>query len=495
MTHRTLATAALLLVTTLAWAWRPWSLPMDSADRALDTLSYHARWTGTIASGRYAPFWFTAGKHGTISVQPGSTLLRGGISKPAVRHARWWDYSYGIDLVGGLDVTPQRTSGDIRPRYQAQTYGNIVELYAHLRLWCFDITAGWLPMDVGNQDPTLSSGGLLVSTNAPSIPRITIGIDRWTPFPLTYGYLEIKGAVTQGWFTDRLGVKHTMLHHKYAGIRLGGSLPVNISYEFHHAAQWGGISDRYGKLGSSLHNWWTIFRAKSGGVMSSDQINAEGNHVGSQMLGLDIKFPDWHIHAYWQNIFEDGPVLPIWHTMNIYDGLWGISIRQTRWQFIQSILYELIHTTDQSGTNHDIDGIVFGGADSYFTNSIYTQGWNHYRLSIGNPLITSPIYNTDPLYLQTLNNRTLTHHIALCGDIYGFRYIARYSHSRNYGTYQTPNRTINNNILLEVNKTIPQAWHLNFGIALGADIGTQFGNTYGIMISIAKRGIIWKSKK
>lgn len=484
----------MLLGSITALAWKPWPLPMDSADRALDTLLYHGSWSGVAATGSRAPFWFSANTSGAVSTRPLSTLLRGGISKPAVRPARWWDYSYGVDLVGGVEQMPQKRSGCIVTPSHPALYGRIVELYAHARLWCFDFTVGWKPLDAGNHDYELSSGGMIMSRNAPSIPRISIGIDRYTAFPFTYGYLEIKGNVTHGWFTDGIGVKNTLLHYKHIGVRLGGKLPVNISYEFHHAAQWGGVSEVYGDLGSSLASWWNIFKAGAGGKMANDQMNAEGNHMGSQMVGLDVKFPDWKISAWWQNIFEDGPILPIWKTMNVYDGLWGISIRQQRWPFISGVVYELFHTTDQSGPAHDIDGIVFGGADSYYINGIYYQGWNHYMMTVGNPFITSPVYNTGTS-LFTENNRTTTHHVAIQGDIYGFRYRAHYSHSRNLGRYSAYRASENNGFLLEVHKVVPQAWGLDFGLSLGADFGTQFGNSFGAMVTVAKRGIAWKSKR
>ena len=35
---------------------------------------------------------------------------------------------------------------------------------------------------------------------------------------------------------------------------------------------------------------------------------------------------------------------------------------------------------------------------------------------------------------------------------------------------------------------------MEFGLSLAADIGTQFGNSFGAMVSIAKRGIIWGQK-
>lgn len=468
-----------LFSTSMLLAWTPWPLPMDSVDSGCDVLRYSTNYSLLVSTGKFAPFWMSTNTDGVVSISPIATHLRAFVEKKDTRSARWWDYSYGVDLLGGVDTY----------QWRAQ----IVRLYAHARLWCFDVTAGIKPFDMGNQDYELSSGGFLFSRNAPSFPRVSVGIDKYTAFPFSYGYLELKGGVTHGWFVDNVGVKNPLLHHKYIGVRLGGSLPVRLNYEFHHAAQWGGVSDEYGELGSSLRDWWTVFKASSGGVIITDQLNAMGNHIGSQMLGVDVRYTGWYINAYWQSIFEDGPIRYIWNAKNVVDGLWGIAIKQSHWKFIDSFVYEFFATTDQSGTCHDIDGIIFGGADNYFTNIIYSQGWSNFGCTIGNPFITSPIYSST---LSTMNSRTFTHHIALKGDIKGFQYLIRYSHANNFGKYyQTVRRSVNNGIYASVCKLVPQAWNLNFGVALACDVGTQFGNSFGAMFTISRSGIIWESKK
>ena len=459
-------------------AWRAWPLPMDSVDNCRDTLSYFGEFAGVASSGRFAPFWLSANTDGVVSVAPYGAYLRVGMDKEAVRSARWWDYSYGIDLLGGVDIDGFR--------------GQVVKLYAHARLWCFDVTVGVKPFDVGNQDYELSSGGFLFSRNAPSMPRVSVGIDKYTAFPFTYGYMEIKGGITQGWFVDDMGVGGCMLHHKYLGVRFGGGLPVKVNYEFHHAAQWGGVSPVYGELGSSFVDWWTAFKASSGGVMANDQINAMGNHMVSQMLGLEVKQKGWSVNVYWQSLYEDPPIRVMWRAKNAFDGLWGMAIKQNNWDFIHSLTYEFFATTDQAGPVHDFDGIILGGKDNYFNNIIYLQGWSYFGRTIGNPFITSPIYGSS---ITTENNRTFTHHIAVKGDILGFNYLVRYSHSSNFGTYDLPLRSYNNSIYCSVQKLVPQAWNLNFGIAVGGDFGTQFGNSFGAMLTISRRGLIWKSRK
>ena len=479
---REIAFAAALCAALPALAWKPWPLPMDSADRAQDTIAYGAMLTAVTSTGDYAPFWLQTNRNGAISYRPHSGNLSAYIGKEATRPNRWWDYDFGLELIGQL-----HTKGGT---------GFLQQCYGHVRLYVFDITAGIKPETFGNQDSELSSGGFLFSQNAHPIPRITVGIDRWTAFPFTYGYLEVKGGITHGWFADNVYVKNSYLHHKFVGVRLGGRLPVNVSYEFQHAAQWGGASPVYGALGSSFKDWCNVFLARSGGTMANDQLNVYGNHIGSQNLGLDIKWKEWKISAYWQNLFEDGPIKVMWNAMNASDGVWGVAVSQKRWPFIGKICYEFVQTTDQSGPFHDRDGLVFGGKDSYFQNGVYRNGWNYFSRTIGTPFITSPLYNADGT-IYTLNNRVMAHYFAVKGDIYGFRYRAIASYAKNYGCYGDGDATFSTNtaLLLEVAKLVPQAWGLEFSLSLAADFGTQFGNDFGVMVSVAKRGIIWNSNK
>ena len=340
------------------------------------------------------------------------------------------------------------------------------------------------------QDTTLTMGSLIFSGNSQPLPHITVGIDRYRPFPGLFGYLEIKGGLTHAWMADDVYMRHSYIHHKFAGVRIGGRLPVNISYEFHHAAQWGGISPVWGDIGSDWRSFLNVMMARAGGNMRNDQANAQGNHVGSQQLMLTGKGKGWEVSAYWQNFFEDNFSL-IGKGQNIADGLWGISLKQSRWPFIQGVTYEFLNTTDQSGPWHDRDGLCYAGNDSYYRNSVFLNGWNYFYRSMGTPFITSPLYNEDGT-IYTLNSRVRVHHFGVRGDIYGFRYRLKTSYARNYGNDNSSRQVLSTNtaVLLEVSKQVPQAWGLDFGIRLAGDFGTQWGNTFGAQLTIAKRGII-----
>lgn len=476
-----------LLGTLHAEAWNWWPLPMDNADEARDTLLYSVGIQGIASYGETSPFWLQSNRHGDISAAPFSGNITVGVVKPETRPNRWFDYDFAFTFTGRL----QSQTEAIQP--SQNRLGNLYTTlaYAHARLYIIDITAGVQPEVYGMPDLTLTSGGLLYSANARPMPGVRVGIERWTAFPGLFGYVEVKGGFANQWQTDNVYITQGKVHHKWVGGRIGGRLPVNVSYEFHHVAQWGGYSPIYGDLGNDIHSFMNAVLVRAGGSMANDQINAQGNHIGSQILTIDAKGDGWKVSAYWQNIFEDGPIRLIGTTMNVADGVWGVNVTQDKWQYISGLTYEFINTTDQSGPYHDKDGYIYGGADSYYRNSIYRNGWNYGYRTIGTPFITSPIYNADGT-CDTKNNRVQAHFVGVRGDIFGYRYRLIGSYTKNYGR---DNRTTallstNTGLLLEVRKHVEKAWGLDFGLSLAADFGTQFGNQFGALLTITKTGLI-----
>jgi hypothetical protein len=462
-----LAIITLLTSTHLAAA-DMWPIPMHQPDTLQDSIQYTIGVSAIAASGN-APFWFHAMQNGDISTAPYSGNLKAAIYKPATRPNRWYDYDFGVSLTGRFDTE------------QSTAFFN--ELYAHVRLYIIDITAGVKPLITGAQNPELSTGGLLFSRNAHAFPRVTIGIDHYTAIPGLYGYLELRGGITQGWMVDNsyldttIHTTNTMLHHKFIGLQAGGRLPINISYEFHHAAQWGGKSPTYGELPRSWDSFKRIFFAQEGGGNLNDKFNAEGNHIGLQEFALTAKWDKYNITAYWQTIFEDKSADFIGRS-NQEDGLWGISFRQSEWPYIHTMTYEFMNSTQQNGPLHDQDGLVYGGCNDYYSNAIYKQGWTHFGRTLGNSMMSPN------------NNRVRTHFLGLMGDIYSYHYKLVASYTRNWGTYKNPIYSHNTSLLLEVRKRFEKAWGIEIGGAIGVDLGTQWGNTIGGQISICKQGLI-----
>ena len=477
----------LLLTAYPAFAWDWWPLPMAHEDTGRDTLLYTGSLSGVASCGTTAPFWLQTNRHGDIAASPFSGNLTAGIIKPATRPNRWYDYDFAVTLTGRL----QSRTDAVIPAMNTLGTGYTNLAYAHARLYIIDVTLGIRPEQYGVPDPLLSGGGLLYSYNAHPMPRVQIGVEQWTAVPGLYGYAEFRGGLSHQWQADNVYIRKCLVHHKWIGGRVGGRLPVNLSYEFHHVAQWGGYSPKYGDLGNDFYAFVNAFLVRSGGVMANDQINAQGNHIGSQILTLDVKGDGWKVSAYWNNVFEDGPIRLIGFGMNARDGLWGVHVTQTRWQYISGFTYEFLTTLDQSGPFHDKDGLVYGGADSYYHNGIYLNGWNYYYRTLGTPFITSPIYNTDGT-LYTLNSMVRSHLAGVRGDIFGYKYRVLCSYTKNYGrNCRSPYlMSTNTGLLVEVRKHVEQAWGLDFSISLAADIGTQFGNQFGAILTISKTGLI-----
>ncbi len=445
-----------------------------------DTIVWKADMRGSASSGKYGPYHLWANRE-CISPLPYNGSASVTAEKGYTSPKRWIDYRFKLQPLLAFSRT-----GCIPV---------IQEGYASARLYVFEIMAGRCYSDNYGYyvaDSELTSGGLLFSHNAMPIPRVSIGTAGYVPFPFLFGYLEIKGGLTHGWLGSSDYVENTLLHHKYVGARVGGSLPVNIFYEFHHAAQWGGISPDYGPLGSTFKDYMNTFFARSGGVMANDQINAQGNHLCSQILGLDLKLGSWKASAYWQTISEDGPIDYPWNALNARDGLWGLSVTNTSFPYISGILYEYLHTSNQAGAFHDRDGVVYGGSDSYFTNSIYQNGWTYMGYTIGHPLIISTAAIEGSI--SPVSNRMRAHHAGIKGNIKGYRYRALATYTRLYDNYERPTDTYNHAFMLEVSKNFPKLWGLDFRISLAMDTGNQFGKSHGIMFSVAKTGLIWGQK-
>ncbi len=447
-----------------------------TADR--DSIFWSAAVGTVVSSGDIAPYHIWTNR-GCISSRPnslfGAVTLRKEYSAP--KHI--FDYSFrfqpSMGYSGGNKVKTLLKEG-----------------YVAARIYVFELTAGRRHSDNHGyfmSDADLTSGGMLFSRNALPVPRVSLATAGYVPFPFSFGYLEVKGGLTHGWLGSSGYVDKALLHHKYLGARIGGRLPVNLSYEFHHAAQWGGISPDYGPLGSTFKDFMNTFFARSGGVMANDQLNAQGNHLCSQVIGLDIKLDGWKGSAYWQTISEDGPIDLPWKALNASDGLWGVSVT-TPFPYVSGILYEYLRTSNQSGAFHDRDGIVYGGGDSYYNNGIYRNGWTYKGYTIGHPLIISPVALPNGA-ISPYITRMRSHHAGIRGDIKGYGYRTLATFTRLYDSYEYPTDTFNRAFLLEVSKRFEALWGLNFKLSFAADSGTQFGNSYGIMLTVAKTGLLW----
>jgi hypothetical protein len=379
-------------------------------------------------------------------------------------------------------------------RYNGKYDLRLQQYYADVSWWYFKLHAGARRETFGNQYDPLSSGSLLYSGNARPIPKVAVSSD-YIPVPFSKGYLEFKGYLSHGWFEQDRHTASPYLHHKNVYVRVGGDLPVHAHYGFHHYAMWGGTSPEYGDLPDSWDTYKKIFLARKGDTANApikEVINSLGNHLGSRNFGLDYQGKDFSLNLYWQTIFEDNSG-KVWR--NIEDGLWGLVYKNHTKQkpLIESAVYEFLHTTDQSGRHHRIDGEIVGGNDNYFNHYIYSSGWATHGYIIGTPLITSPVIDRKSSGQIMINNKVVAHHLGIKGWLFdNLHYRALVNYSMNYGTNAKPFEPHKKeySVLTEFNYQLPDQPAWQFKMKVAADFGDMYGKNFGMFLGIVNRGMM-----
>lgn len=412
--------------------------------------------------GTNSPFWTFTNQQGRFTTDKTQLLLGMAISNRPVNDTLNYAIHYAV-------------SGMVNNR---NTNAWLHEAYVQTKIKMLDITAGKYFVYEGNGDSTLSSGYIMWSGNARAIPRIALGTYNWFTLPFTFNLLEVKAKLEHGWFEKNRYVDNVYLHRKYLIGRIGGHLPLKVSYGIEHNVQWGGVSPEYGQMPSNFDAFMEVFMAKHADTTSAlpfiEKYNRVGNHLGTRMAAIEYQHNRLHIKCYNQTIFEDNSGLK--KILNP-DGIWGLSITGLPWKALNHICVEYIHTTFQSGDTHDPEnGQV--GRDSYFANGLYKNGWTVNGLTLGTPLITSPLITQSR---SPVNNRVEAWHLGMAGMVKGIHYKVLTSITQNSGTYALPlNKAPNYSFLIDLQKNIRQ--HTLVSVKMGADYGNFYHNNLGVCL-------------
>ena len=442
-----------------------------------DTIHYSLNIQLNGGTGSYAPFLSTVNEQDRFLFSPNSLSGWGTLHK-GLSSAKKLDYGYGFELDGNLSANENRLFPG--------------EFYVQGKIYFLNIYAGSKQQVYGNQDAKLSSGGMMWSQNSRPLPKIAVETGDYIVLPYTKGYLEVKGGLSHGWFNHSGALNHLLLHHKYGYIRIGGSFPVNLNYGIQHVAQWGG---RYGQDESMPVNWdnyFRIFQGKCGSSSAnwSDQENTLGNHILSQNLGLDLKFKSIKFSLYWQNIMEDPPLKFITGTMNVEDGLWGLSVKRPKSNILNHFVFEYLSTTDQSGPWNELDGIIYGGADNYYTNGSIPAGWTYRGMTLGNPWLTSPRYNNGSVSIT--NNTVRLYYFSGEGKLKSVNYRLTLAYSENFGLPKITYEGKKNQFSWQLKTSMPLKNKQNTKISLGItnDLGSMYGNNLALILGFSHSGVI-----
>lgn len=470
------------------------------------TLTYRIEASGNLSDGTYAPLWFTANRYGLSSQKPNSGYIRAGLhyGKKLNRH---WRIEAGLDLAGAAD----QVSGFVIQ----QAYADIA--WKFLRLSIGSKERPGFPL---TKNERLSSGMMVEGPNARPVPQVRIDIPEYVTIPGTGNWLALKGHLAYGAFTDwnwqedfaapetNWG-KHILYHSKSLMFRIGNreKFPVEFELGLLMAAQFAGAQMLKNADGSStvsvdmpggLKSFFKAFIPMSGGSDTpwGDQVNVEGNHLGSWNFALTYYLNDWRFRAYLDHYFDDHSQM-VWQYGRWKDGQLGIEIDLPKNRWLSAIVWETMSTKQQTGPLLYDEfagtlGYQVSASDNYYNNYCY-QAWQHWGQGMGNPFLPGPIYNKDG-EITFKSNRVRAQHLGIEGDPseeWNWRILI--SFARHWGTYQTPldKQRKQFSSLYEVSYT-PQ-WAKGWGatVGVGLDRGNYLGNSTGGILTIWKTGKIF----
>lgn len=461
---------------------------------------------GLVSSAERTPFWLQAnqfgivpgnGSFGTLRLGiTGSLFLRDTVSASKISK-RQWTLNYAAEGVGNAGRTNQLL---------------LPEAYLQLAHRQIELVVGRRREVIGLADSTLSSGSYSWSGNALPLPKVRFGTRGFAPIGRR-GWLAINAFIAHGWFADTWYMQHSFLHQKSVIVRLGRvASRVQFYAGINHNVQWAGRSDYLdyhyavnGQLPGQISDFPNVlFAIRTNGIDNSritsfDYVNLYGNHVGNTDLAVDVTLSSASLRLYHQHSFDDASGVLF---QNVPDGLTGLRLRfnKTDASFfrVNTILLEFLSTLNQSGPTFYQDNTHTKGADNYFNNGQYQEGWTYQGRIIGTPFITLR-KDTRPAYQNNTgwainNNRVQVAHVGLQATVkQRISLLAKVSYSRNYGVPLEPllDKPAQWSSLLQVG--VPTNW-LGGSLlttSLGIDAGQLYENTIGGYVGLRK--VIWGS--
>ncbi|MCD7977227.1 MAG: capsule assembly Wzi family protein [Tannerellaceae bacterium] len=489
-------TSYLIYISLAVFTFLPSLQAQENETTPSNTTNYKVEGFGSVATGDKTPFWMVSNRYGKVPLESGNGYLEAGVfHNQQLGKGFHWDA--GLDLI---------VAG---PRYK-NVY--VQQVYAEVGYKALLLTIGSKEKYSSLWNRNLSSGDLVLSTNARPIPEINLSIPEYSLVPYTKGWLQLRGdfAVGRSFDTKYLEkfitathyTKNVLWHHKSLHFKIEDTLnhfPFSIELGFQHWAQWGGTSTKedIGKQPQSLKDFVRIVMGKEGGdgATESDQINVLGNHYGSYDFRLNYQRDGWKISSYHQRYFDDKSGMEF---QNRLDGLWGLELNIPNTSWIKKLVFEYIDTRDQSGPfhfimfDHDAHPGRGGGNDNYYNNGEYSTGVSYFNRGLGTALIPAPEYNTDgrPGFQ---NNRIRDWHIAAEGEIssqIGYRLLFTVMNS--WGLHAKPflEKKSGTSSLISIDYRHPHLSGWLFTGTIAADTGNMLDKGIGFSLGVRKTGIL-----
>lgn len=487
--------------------------------KAQPSLEWDAGMTVNAGDSELAPYYIASNRGGTVTQQY-STLLHAG-AWHATDTTQRLSWGAGVELWGGW--TSSTTYGLTRYKDERAAMHR-----AHpARLWLQQawaqgkyrgvvVTVGAKHTGSPLLNDTLSSGDLIHSANARPMPGVSAGFINFQSIPFTRQWLQIKGELgyfkpgDTKWLENHYNYYNHFintgwwLHYKNIYLRSNPSKPLVATVGMQAACQFGGTAVTY-RGGNEVSrvkqdlNAKAFFKAlipHSGGSQEGDKAFYEGNHLGSWDVMLEYKLHSGSkLKAYYQSPWEDGSGIG---KRNGFDGLWGLEYAATGHHLLNGAVIEYIDMTNQSGPVHwapaDHEGTTLTtqatGMDDYYNNYTF-NGYQNRGMSIGTPMLRSPLYNLDG-HLRFDHNVMRGVHIALTGYIAAqWQYRLMGSYRKSWGSMVQPvtPAVAATSLMAEATYTPRSIDGLQCKAQIALDRGDLYGNNVGALLTITYHGI------
>lgn len=493
------------------------------------------------SAGDYAPFWLVSNKGGVSSLDTHNGYIRYGVAVDgSIGRNRDWNYSLGLDLKTGYNQSYNPVVGqlyaDISYKWLNFSIG-AKERFAEMRSFCSlggvngNLVLNSFQALAFNGLGDLGTGGLVYSGNSSPIPQVRLEVPEYVTIKGTRSLLHMRGHIAYGVFLDSefqenfTAVnpkakynRYALYHSKAFFMKVGNEarFPLEVEGGLEMHAQFGGdiythAKGKYLSMPTRFKDFLKAFIPAGGDelVPFTEQSNITGNQVGDWHLALTLHTKPVDIQLYGEHMFEDFSQLFFIEYQNninnkrtwVYypwrDIMVGLSIRNKSGilDFISNIQYEYVSTYDQSGAGYNDPSDYFveqmDGLDNYYNHAIYS-GWHYYGMALGNPLVFSPLYNTDGS-LEFKANRMRAHHVGVNGAFghkKDFLYRLMYTYSENWGTYVNPffEKRYTTSLLADfIYSPNGKSWLVSASVAY--DHSNLIGNNAGVMLSFVKVGL------
>lgn len=467
-----------------------------AANAQISNLHVGVEAQGIATSSEAVPFWLRSNQYGSVPLEGGSGSLIGRIRRDYdTTRNKVFDWAASFEGRGNIGRSSQFI---------------LVEGFLKARAGVFELKAGRSRDIVGLTDSTLSSGSFSISGNSLGIPKISLSIPNYYSIPVFGKLFAIKGSIANGYLGNidikyrqaRVNESKSYYWENTFYARVGKpDWRFKMQLGFNHEVLWGDEKDILKPF--RLSGWETYWYVISGKVYTFSKV---GNHLGSLDIGFDYKFDAFTVSLYRQTFYDKGGLI---HFTNITDGLNGLKfVNNNTGQgnfYWKKLLFEVLNTTNQGGARSSKK--TSSGAENYYNNYEYAEGWSYNGMGLGTPFITTVddarkgLPSTSRNFF--INNRVLAFHTAAEFSVFKWLYTGKLSYSINRGTYATgsePYRGVGNEIIIptigpfkKVHQTSiylegmrPLKNNYNIGYDLGYDRGGLLDNSFGIILKVSK---------